>query len=251
MQIDRIVTDVLEFINSLLWWRAGKISDRPYELVGKQIRGYFGILQRIKRHPIPGRPDRYVDYWIFSPFPHLQPKRGDRKDIHIICSWIGVAEAQQTKNKAKSTPKPASGKVRSTEPTHQIDIIEASHWINKRTGNWDGIQIYTEKVDLIGRRNEWTRPPVPPSVKVQMPWADFNRDGFAIQVSAAVAHELLTKRAWSIQWSDEIDNSRKAIMGSAYPGRTTKRLKGVRIVGDRVVVDPDAETIVDFDDWLH
>ena len=235
MLVDRIVANTLAFINTLLWWRARKVDKRPYEKIGQPIRGDIGQLQRIR--PIlsdPRQPDRHVDYWIFMPSPLAIPKGMKRVDIHICCSWLGTVP-----NSSRSSAAAIKKEYATLTYTHQIDVLEASHFVDKKTGKWRSRQIHSSTHDLIGNRSTSRAPSAPPLMLRQMPWLDSYRDGFAVQVTASLAARLLSRSWWEVSWEEEIELNRKEVMRSAYTqGRIRfSKVKRIQVRHNRIEID--------------
>ncbi|HEY9657648.1 MAG TPA: hypothetical protein V6C65_04225 [Allocoleopsis sp.] len=234
MYFDRVVTDLIGFINRLLWWRAKKVKQRPYDPVGRQIRGDLGILQRIRRYPLDGQPDRYTDYFIFMPFPQFLKPGQEWMDVHITCSRLGALDVE--------APLFKRGR-RDSEPTHQIDIILASHSVSP-SGIWDGDQLHTSTVDLIGTRSP-TPQDMPPSILTDMPWLRIYRDGFAVQITEKLARELLHKPLHEINWAVEQEILRKIVMKGAFipdpnapaVAKNTKKIKSVNSVNNKIQLE--------------
>lgn len=202
--VNRVVADLLKFTNTYLWWKAKAVPECPYVLVGAAIRGDYGSAQRIKVKVRPNEINRTVESWVFMPFPSQIPKGEPRRDVHIHCS---VLQHAATAERLKRHPK-----------THQIDVLEVDHWLNKKTAGWSGEQLYSGEWNLAGSG-------FPPQ----------ERNSYAQQITTALALQLLSKRPKQINWEAEIDLSCREIMGADYRDSKPKRkIKGFIITGGTV-----------------
>lgn len=213
MRFDRIVADLVRFINTLLWWRKGAVDSKtpPYTAIGSPIRGDRGILQEIQRNLPSAIPNREVSYWIF--WERRESTNQPSRDIHVVCAYLGAIEGGKT-------IKPKEQR-RSIAPTHRIEVMWASHWV-KKDGTWDCEQIHSGDYDLQGNQ------PTPHL--------------YAPMVLKKVAVQLLVLQVEELNWDFEIESSRKEVMKAHY---TTPRPKAKR--HSTINLTPQQATINDHD----
>ncbi len=134
MKVDRIVSDLLGYVNRCNWWRERQVKQRPYRILQTWRLAGRGLLHRVQR-PRSLCP-RHVDAYIFEPY----RQEGGVRDIHITCDHLEGMKA----------PLRGRGKVRGT---HRLTILVSDHWIND-DGRYNAEQIYSLDDDWQGNQPE-------------------------------------------------------------------------------------------------
>ncbi len=137
MKLNRILTAIAEWINSVVWWRKGEVKHKPYETLHTHRVEGAGIILLVRRNPETCPRDVGTIIW-FS-IRGSQPSQ--TMDCHICIDHLeGMARSRD-------------------RYTHQITISLADHWPDK-DGLYNYEPLFSAMADLQGqsvRRDIHTR----------------------------------------------------------------------------------------------
>jgi hypothetical protein len=132
VRFDRILTAILEWINTLAWWNEGVTprENKPYERIQSWRLQGRGMLHRVKRPPevCP----RAVATYLFEPFRYETP-REKLFDLHLCCDHLEGMHGIDARS-----------------VTHRITLLKASHWPGA-DGLYDAEKLFQGDYDLQGR----------------------------------------------------------------------------------------------------
>ena len=199
VDIDRVLTSILEWIGAVIWARKSEPKEPTYTTIQEWRFTGKGILKYIKANP-KLRP-RDVCSFIFIPF-RYGVKDKDLKDVHLMCDFL----------------QDIGGVKQRIKPTHRITIAKASHF-PKADGHYDFDILWVADYDLQGQQ--------------------MRRDFHVKCVMQKVANLLRVEWANSIEWEQEIDNAiSRCRDGRIAPGkRIQKRIlaRGLDGTSDKVI----------------
>jgi hypothetical protein len=132
IRIDRILSDILQWIGQVAWWREQKVKRRPYEKIQTWRMAGLGCLHRVVRPP--DLCPRDVGTYIFEPFRYNVKTI---KDIHILCDHL----------EGMSRPR---GRQKKQVCTHRVTILLADHWIGA-DGRYAANELFSLNDDLQGQ----------------------------------------------------------------------------------------------------
>lgn len=171
---NRILSDILSWINSVIWYNEGANKVPPYIELDRWERKDCGMFRYVKASPNIRPKD--VGTIIFY------PKRDENSSVRDIHICIDILD---------------NFKQRGTSHTHQISILEASHWPD-RDGCYQYEELAVMFADLQGQQA--------------------NPNVYVPNILRAIAEILHTADPHDVNWPMEVDNARKLIMRGKYPG---------------------------------
>lgn len=143
MRVDRLLTEILAWINGVLWHReAPTLKPQPYDRLRTWRLESRGILHQVNR-PADLCP-RAVATFIYEPL-RLE---GNPKDLHLCIDHL--EGMHQPIRPGSSSPR--------FRPTHRVTVLAASHWVGA-DGRYDAVELFSLDDDLqgrSGRRDEHT-----------------------------------------------------------------------------------------------
>lgn len=178
MRYDRLLTEILNWINSILWHReTPEKKPQPYERIRKWHLANRGLLHEVNRPP--DLCPRAVATFIYEPL-RLQ---GNPKDLHLCIDHLeGMSQPIRP------------GSVSRHRATHRVTILEASHWVGA-DGRYDADELFSVDDDLQGRGRR-------------------DQHVACILYQMAVASSGLPPAR--VRWKQELNNAKKICMGGEF-----------------------------------
>jgi hypothetical protein len=127
-RLNRILTAIEQWINSLVWWREGEVKTKPYTTIESRSVEGAGIVLLVRRNPEQCPRDVGTVIWL--------PARASNpgaKDCHILIDHLeGMRRVHH-------------------HHTHQVTIAVASHWPDGE-GFYAYENLYVGTADLQGQQ---------------------------------------------------------------------------------------------------
>lgn len=180
MKFDRILAEILNFINSLLWHReAPDKKAKPYERLRTWRLEGRGILHQVSRPP--DLCPRAVATFIYEPL----RLHGSPQDLHLYADHL----------EGLMHPIRPGTQLSRCRPTHRITILKASHWIGP-DGRYRADELFSINDDLQGQSSR--------------------RDGHVVCILYQMAVATSGQSPIQVNWKLELNVAKKVCMGSQF-----------------------------------